>query len=190
VKKTSPSANSDSVGPNRRERVAGGAVPVDQVGHVDRDHRQQRANGTIKRVGRAQRRSDTATERPQVVVGGVRREPRQHRGRQRDGGDRVRDHHQQERAGVHGVAGRTLLVAGVDGGRRTARGDPHHDRVGDLVDDHEQDGPDPEPQRVPEPGATEVEPRAVPVAGPAQERQQDQQLDHDPEVEPSPSSSS
>ena len=58
-------------------------------------------------IARAVRRvpGEGAGQAGQVAVGGLGRQPRQDRGRQRDRDDRVRHHHEQEGRGVHGVAG-------------------------------------------------------------------------------------
>ena len=53
-------------------------------------------NGTITASAVRSVLAERAAPAPAVALGGVRGEPRQHRGRQRDRDDRVRDHHDQE----------------------------------------------------------------------------------------------
>ena len=83
----------------------GAAVAPDHVGDVQRHHREQHGDRDHQRVRRAEGRGDGGPDVGEPPVGGVRREHRQHRRGQRHGDDRVRDHRQQERVGVDGVAG-------------------------------------------------------------------------------------
>ena len=111
--------------------------------------------------------------RPALV--GVRREPRQDRGRQRDGDDGVRHHHDQQAVGVDEVAG---AVAAAD---RAARRELDHDEVRRLGDDHEQHRPDAQGQRLRQLGVAEVEAGSVGEPRGAQVGHEDEELDHDPQ---------
>ena len=71
-----------------------------------------------------------------------------------------------------------VAVEAAAGG--AARGQPDHDRVGDLVD-HERRSPDAELERVGETGVQEVEAGPVGEARRLEVRHQDQQLGRDPD---------
>ena len=154
------------------------------VARSGRDDRQQHREGQHDRERGAQHPRQAGAEPAQVARAALRGEQRQHRGGQRHGDHRVRHHHDEEGLRVHGVAGgvdrAATAAAAAEHLRGAARGQVDHDGVRDLVDHHEQHGPDAQAQGVAEAGAAEVEPRPVVEAGRPQERHEHQQLDGDP----------
>ena len=163
--------------------LAAAPVPEDH-GQVGRHDGQQHRERHDHRQGGAQHPRQADAEPPEVARAALGGEQGQHRGGQRHRDHRVRHHHDQERLRVDRVAGPVELRRRWRSAERlggTTRGQVDHDGVRDLVDDHEQHGPDAQPQRVAQSGALEVEPRPVVEAGRSQERDEHQQLDGDAE---------
>ena len=90
----------------------GRAVPEQHLRGVVREQGEGEGERDDDREGGAQSAGEGAGQAGQVAVVGLRREAGQDRGGQRDGDDRVRDHHEQERRGVDRVAGGVDVAAG------------------------------------------------------------------------------
>ena len=86
-------------------------------------------------------------------------------------------HDEQESVGVDGVARAAADPLGSGDG--SARGSQSHDQnVGNLVDEHEHNGPASQPEGVAQPAATEVEAGPIADTGLPEVDEEDEELRH------------